>query len=95
MAIRERSFKYLDAQRVSKQIYIFSNLNFTMKGASVKKVILRFLSGYDPNCHSQKLQPSKNPPSHFLPISPRFLTNIRCQYLSLNILVVYNQLKLD
>ena len=66
-----------------------------MKGASVKKVILRFSSGNDPICHSQKFQPSQTPPSHFLPISPRFLTNIRCQYFSLNIWVVYNQLELD
>ena len=66
-----------------------------MKGASVKKVILRFSSGNDPICHSQKFQPSQTPPSHFLPISPRFLTNIRCQYFSLNIWVVYDQLELD
>ena len=66
-----------------------------MKGASVKKVILRFSSGNDPICHSQKFQPSQTPPSHFLPISPRFLTNIRCRYFSLNIWVVYDQLELD
>ena len=66
-----------------------------MKGASVKKVILRFSSGNDPICHSQKFQPSQTPHSHFLPISPRFLENIRCQYFSLNIWVVYDQLKLD
>ena len=66
-----------------------------MKGASVKKVILRFSSGNDPICHSQKFQPSQTPPSHFLPISPRFLTNIRCQYFSLNICVVYDQLEFD
>ena len=66
-----------------------------MKGASVKKVILRFSSGNDPICHSQKFQPSQTPPSHFLPISPRFLENIRCQYFSLNIWVVYDQLELD
>ena len=66
-----------------------------MNGASVKKVILMFFSGNDPICHSQKFQPSQTPPSHFLPISPRFLTNIRCQYFSLNIWVVYDQLELD
>ena len=30
-----------------------------------------------------------------MPISPRFLTNIRCRYFSLNIWVVYDQLELD
>ena len=66
-----------------------------MNGASVKKVILMFFSGNDPICHSQKFQPSQTPPSHFLPISPRFLTNIRCRYFSLNIWVVYGELELD
>ena len=66
-----------------------------MNGASVKKVILMFFSGNDPICHSQKFQPWQTPPSHFLPISPRFLTNIRCRYFSLNIWVVYDQLELD
>ena len=65
-----------------------------MKGASVKKLFW-FLSGNDPICHSQKFQPSQTPPSHFLPISPRILTNIRCRYFSLNIWVVYDQLELD
>ena len=85
---------WMHSRKVNKYLY-FSNLNFTMKGASVKKVILRFSSGNDPICHSQKFQPSQTPPSHFLPISPRFLTNIRCQYFSLNIWVVYDQLELD
>ena len=79
---------------VNKYLY-FSNLNFTMNGASVKKVILMFFSGNDPICHPQKFQPSQTPHSHFLPISPRFLTNIRCRYFSLNIWVVYDQLELD
>ena len=57
MAIRERSLKYLEAQQVSQQISIFSNLNFTMKGASVKKAILSFFSSNDPICHCQKFQP--------------------------------------
>ena len=56
---------------------------------------MRVLSGNDPICHSQKFQPSQTPHSHFLPISPRFLTNIRCRYFSLNIWVVYDQLELD
>ena len=85
---------WMHSRKVNKYLY-FSNLNFTMKGASVKKVILRFSSGNDPICHSQKFQPSQTPPSHFLPIFPRFLTNIRCQYFSLNIWVVYDQLELD
>ena len=85
---------WVHSRKVNKYLY-FSNLNFTMKGASVKKVILRFSSGNDPICHSQKFQPSQTPPSHFLPISPRFLENIRCQYFSLNIWVVYDQLELD
>ena len=85
---------WMYSRKVNKYLY-FSNLNFTMKGASVKKVILRFSSGNDPICHSQKFQPSQTPHSHFLPISPRFLTNIRCQYFSLNIWVVYDQLELD
>ena len=66
-----------------------------MKGASVTKVILRYFSSNDPICHSHKFQPWQTPPSHFLPISPRFLTNIRCRYFSLNIWVVYDQLELD
>ena len=38
----------------------------------------------------------ERPPLHiFLPISPRFLTNIRCRYFSLNIWVVYDQSELD
>ena len=60
-----------------------------------KKVILMFFSGNDPICHPQKFQPFTDPHSHFLPISPRFLTNIRCRYFSLNIWVVYDQLELD
>ena len=66
-----------------------------MKGASVKKIILRFFSGNDPFCHFQKFQPWQTPPSHFLTISPRFLTSIRCRYFSLNIWIVYEQLGLD
>ena len=38
-----------------------------MKGASVKKVILRFFSGNDPICHSQKFQPSQTPLHIFCP----------------------------
>ena len=66
-----------------------------MNGASVKKVILMFFFWHDPVCNSQKFQPSQTPHSHFLLISPRFLTNIRCQYFSLDIWVVYDQLELD
>ena len=79
---------------VNKYLY-FSNLNFTMKGATVKKAILRFFSHRDLICHHQKFQPWQTPPSRFLPRSPRFLTNIRCRYFSLNIWVVYDQLELD
>ena len=66
-----------------------------MNWASVKKVILMFFSGNDPICHSQKFQPSLTPHSHFLPISPRFLTDIRCRYFSFYLWVVYDHLKLD
>ena len=66
-----------------------------MKGASVKKVILRFFSGNNPICNSQQYQPWQTPPSHFLTISPRFLTNIRCRYFSLNIWVVYDHLEFE
>ena len=66
-----------------------------MNGASVKKSFLMFFSGNDPICHCQNFQPSQTPHSHFLPISPRFLTNIRCRYFSLNIWVVYDHLELD
>ena len=79
---------------VNKYLF-FSNLNFTMKGATVKKAILRFFSHRDLICHHQKFQPWQTPPSRFLPRSPRFLTNIRCRYFSLNIWVVYDQLELD
>ena len=79
---------------VNKYLY-FSNLNFTMKGATVKKAILRFFSRRDLICHHQKFQPWQTPPSRFLPRSPRFLTNIRCRYFSLNIWVVYDQLEVD
>ena len=87
MAIRERSLKYFDAEQVNKYLY-FSNQNFTMKGASVKKSYFEVFYGNGPICHSQKFQPSQTPPSRFLPISPIFLTNIRCRYFSLNIWVV-------
>ena len=80
---------WMNSRYVNNFLY-FSNLNFTMKGASLKKIILWFFSGNDPSCHLQKFQPS-----HFLPISPRFLTNIRCRFFSLNIWVVYDQLELD
>ena len=66
-----------------------------MKGATVKKAILRVFSRRDLICHHQKFQPWQTPPSRFLPRSPRFLTNIRCRYFSLNIWVVYDQLELD
>ena len=79
---------------VNKYLY-FSNLNFTMKGVTVKKAILRFFSGRDLICDHQKFQPWQTPPSRFLPRSPRFFTNMRCRYFSLNIWVVYDQLELD
>ena len=47
---------WMHSRKVNKYLY-FSNLNFTMKGASVKKVILRFFSGNNPICHSQKFEP--------------------------------------
>ena len=78
----------------NKYLY-FSYLNFTMKGVTVKKAILRFFSGRDLICDHQKYQPWRTPPSSFLPISPRCLTNIRCRYFSLKIWVVYDHLELD
>ena len=42
-----------------------------------------------------KISTLTDPPSSFLPISPRCLTNIRCRYFSLKIWVVYDQLELD
>ena len=54
-----------------------------MKGASVKKIIFRFFSTFT------------DPPSHFLSIPPRFLTNISRRHFSLNIWIVYDQLELD
>jgi len=42
MARREKKFKYLEAQQVIQQISIFSNLGFTVKGATDEKIILSF-----------------------------------------------------
>ena len=67
MAIRERSFKYLDAQQVSQQISIFFKSKFHNEWASVKKAILRFLSDNGPIYHPQKFQPSQTPIHVFSP----------------------------
>ena len=80
MAIRERSLKYLDAEQVSQQISIFFKSKFHNERDVCEKTYFEVFSGNDPICHSQKFQPSQTPPSHFLPIYPRYLTNIRCRY---------------
>ena len=95
MVMRERSFKYLGAQQVSQQISIFFKSKFHNEWGVCQKSYFDVFSGIDPICYSQKFQLSQTPPSHFLLISPRFVTNIRCRYFSLNIWVVYDQLELD
>ena len=42
MARREKKFKYLEPQQEIQQISIFSNVDFTVKGATDEKVILSF-----------------------------------------------------
>ena len=93
MSIRERSFKYLDAQQITN-IYIFQIWISPWRGRLRKKVTLRYFSGNDLICHSRKFQPSETPLHVFLPISPRYFNN-RCYYFSLNIWVVYDHLEVD
>ena len=95
MAIRERSFKYLDAQQESQQISVFFKSKFHNEGGVCEKSYFEVFFCQWSHLSFQKFQPSQTPSSHFLPIFPRFLTNIRCQYFSLNIWVVYDQLELD
>ena len=65
-----------------------------MKGASVKKVILIPFPHWS-HLSFPKISSLTDPPSHFLTISPRFLTNIGCRNFSFNIWVVYDHLELD
>ena len=67
MAIRERSFKYLDAQQVSQQISIFFKSKFHNEGGVCEKGYFEFFYGNDPICHSQKFQPSQTPLHVFCP----------------------------
>ena len=65
-----------------------------MKGASVRKVILRFFLAMIPSVISKNFNLDRPPPLHFLSITQNFLTNIICQYFSFNIWVVYDHLEL-
>merc|ERR1712018_385372 len=77
---------WLRIHLASLSLVDFSDLNFTMKEATAKKAILRFVSGRDLICQSQKFQPWQT--SRFCPYL-QDLTNIRCRYFSLNKWVVY------
>ena len=70
MAIREKIFKYFDAQKVIQQISIFFKSIFHI-GADCQKGYFEFFSVNDFICHSQKFQLWQTPPSRCLPI-PRF-----------------------
>ena len=59
MAIRERSFKYLNGQQVSQQIFMLFKSKFHNEGGVCEKSYFEFFSGNDPICHSQKFQPSQ------------------------------------
>ena len=95
MVIWEKNFKYLKAEQVSQQIFILLKSKYHNEGGDCQKSYFEVFSGRDLICHPQKFQPWQTPPSRFMPITPRFLTNIRCQYFTLNIWVVYDQLELD
>ena len=71
MAIREKIFKYFDAQKVIQQISIFFKSIFHI-GADCQKGYFEFFSVNDFICHSQKFQLWQTPPSRYLPICPRF-----------------------
>ena len=87
--------KYSQTTKILMQIFEYFRSHFHNEGGDCEKSYFEVFSGSGPICRSRKFQPSQTPPSHFLPISPRFLTNIRCRYFSLNIWVVYDQLELD
>ena len=60
------------AQIFAKQYLHFSNLNFTMKGASFNIAILSFFSRHGQYFHPTKDQPRTRPPSPFLYICCNF-----------------------
>ena len=93
--MRERSFKYLDAQQESQQISVFFKSKFHNEGGVCEKSYFEVFFWQWSHLSFPKISTLTDHPSHFLPISPRFLTNIRCRYFSLNIWVVYDQLELD
>ena len=95
MFIWEKNFKYLKAQQVSQQISIFFKSKFHNEGGDCQKSYFEVFFSQGSHMSPPKISTLTDPPSHFLPISPRFLTNISCGYFSLNISVVYNQLELD
>ena len=95
MFIWEKNFKYLKAQQVSQQISIFFKSKFHNEGGDCQKNYFEVFFSQGSHMSPPKISTLTDPPFTFLPISPRFLTNIRCQYFSLNIWVVYDQSELD
>ena len=77
MAIREKNFKYLDAQQVGQQISIIFKSEFHNEGGDWEKKLRwnMYFSGNDLICCPRKFQPSQTPLHVFLPISPRYLTD--------------------
>ena len=88
MVMRERSLKYLGAQQVSQQISIFFKSKFHNEWGVCQKSYFDVFFWQWSHLSFPTISNLTDPHSHFLPISPRFLTNIRCRYFSLNIWVV-------
>ena len=95
MVIWEKNLKYLKAEQVSQQISIFFKPKFHNEGGDCQKNYFEVFFWQGSHMSPQKISTLTNPPSRFLPIPPRYLTNIRCWYFSLNIWVLYQQLELD
>ena len=92
MAIREKIFKYFDAQKVIQQISIFFKSIFHI-GADCQKGYFEFFFLSMISFVTPKNFNFDRPPLRVVCPFQDFLTNIR--YFSLNIWVVYDQLELD
>ena len=94
MFIWEKNFKYLKAQQVSQQISIFFKSKFHNEGGDCQKSYFEVFCSQGSHMSPPKISTLADAPLTFLPIFPRFLTNIRCRYFSSNIWVVYQQIDL-
>ena len=92
MAIREKIFKYFDAQKVIQQISIFFKSIFHI-GADCQKGYFEFFFLSMISFVTPKNFNFDRPPLRVVCPFQDFLTNIR--YFSLNIWVVYDHLELD